>query len=457
MTRRDLFAFTIGALAQPARGAAADQTVYLPLPDARPVIEGFAGELPSGLAGASLTADGWLAWEAARDHAIRERLKTGDADSVINLVLFGTSFTRQPRVTAQQADDSEATGRLILTRVKDMTAAAGHPGSNERLQFAAAWLKQNGADPSVAAAEKRVEAVLLENALRVVREQRAYAKTIEEAKQKEDAAGLFVTRSSLYRDRGLSLDTSFRPNYAIERSLAELKSAGVLRQARRAAVIGPGLDFADKRSGYDFYPIQTLQPFALIDSLRKLGLAGAAGPDVHIFDLSDRVLSHVGRAVAQARSGTAYTVQLPLDADTRWLAGTTDYWRTFGARIGTDARALTPPPGVRARMHAVRIRAGVVTLLHAASMDIVTEHLPLEAERRLDLVVATNVLVYYSPFEQALALRNIADMLRPDGILLTNNALPDVAGVPMRAAGATSVAYSEDPDDGDRVLWYQRG
>ena len=100
-----------------------------------------------------------------------------------------------------------------------MRRASG-PGRNERLKFAAESLKENGADPSAPAAGKRVEAVLLENALRVLREQREYAKAIADAKRKQDAAGLFVTRSSLYRSRGLSLDTSFRPNYAIERSLA---------------------------------------------------------------------------------------------------------------------------------------------------------------------------------------------------------------------------------------------
>jgi hypothetical protein len=86
----------------------------------------------------------------------------------------------------------------------------------------------------------------------------------------------------------------------------------------------------------------------------------------------------------------------------------------------------------------------------------VLQHLPLPEDRKLDLMIATNVMVYYAPFEQALALQNIAGMLRAGGMLLSNNVLPEVKGVPMRPVGATSVAYSEDPDDGDHVLWYQR-
>jgi len=450
MTRRDVLGLALGSLTFPAH--AEDRAVYLPLEQARPILESFAGELPGNLHASPLTPEAWLAWETARDREIRDRLKRGDADSVLNLVLFGTSFTAEPRVT----DSSDLAGRLILARVKDMAQVVSHPGRNERLQFAAEWLKQNGADPNGPEAAKRVQAILLENALRVLQEQRAYAKAIDEAKRKEDAAGLFVKRSSLYQDRGLSLDTSFRPNYAIERSLAEINAAGLLRNVRRAAVIGPGLDFADKRSGYDFYPIQTLQPFALIDSLRKLRLAGAAEPEVGIFDLSGRVLEHVRRAVAQAHAGVPYTVQIPLDGGTRWLPETIDYWRKFGAEIGTEARSLSPPPGVEARMHAVRIRPAVVGLLRPADLDVVVQQLPAADGRGFDLVVATNILVYYSPFEQSLALRNIASMLRPGGLLLTNNALPEVAGVPMRPAGVTSLPYSEDPDDGDRVLWYRR-
>jgi SAM-dependent methyltransferase len=431
------------------------------LAEAHAVLESFADDLPSGLQGASLSAASWLAWETARDAEIRARLKGGDADSVLNLILYGTSFTAQPRVTRKQVESAgdavDVTGQLILARVQDMVQAVSHPGRNERLQFAAEWVKENGADPIAPAAGKRVEAVLLENALRGLREQRDYAKTIADAKRKEDAAGLFTTYSSLYRSRGLSLDTSFRANFAIERSLAEMKAAGKLRSVRRAAVIGPGLDLADKRSGYDFYPIQTLQPFALIDSCRKLGLAGTTGPAVDILDLSARVLSHVRRAVAQARAGVPYTVQVPLDGDTRWLPETIEYWRRFGGEIGSEAKALSPPPGVQARMHAVHIRPGVVALLRPVDLDIVTERLPLPDSLRLDVVVATNVLVYYTPFEQALALRNIAAMLRPGGVLLANNALPDVEGVPMRPVGLTSLPYSEDPDDGDRVVWYQRG
>ena len=437
ITRRRLFKAGLGTLPLAAQNPSG--TAVLPFDDARPILNEFAAELPSGLGGAPVTAASWREWEATHDREIRSRLKRGDSDTIVNFVLFGTSFTTRPRVPRVQAEGDQEASALIAARVQDFAAAVVHPGRNERLQFAAEWLKENSA-------EKRVAAFTLENIQRVLREQTEYARAIADAKQK-DAASVFIERSSLYRTRGLSLDTSFRPNYAIERSLAEMKSAGVLRSVQRAAVIGPGLDFTDKRSGYDFYPAQTLQPFALIDSLLRLRLAEA--PPVAIFDLSGRVLSHVRGAI----TGPAYTVQLALDGDTRWVPAAVEYWRTSCWEIGTETAPLRPPPGTEARMRAVRIRPPIVKLLQPYDLDIVIQRLE---GPRFDLIVATNILVYYSQFEQALALANIAAMLRPGGILLTNNALPEVAGLPMHPAGATSVAYSEDADDGDHVLWYKR-
>ncbi len=59
----------------------------------------------------------------------------------------------------------------------------------------------------------------------------------------------------MFRDRGVSLDTGIFPDYSIEQTLRDLKKRGVLRDGQVAgvAVIGPGLDFADKyeESAYD--------------------------------------------------------------------------------------------------------------------------------------------------------------------------------------------------------------
>ena len=55
---------------------------------------------------------------------------------------------------------------------------------------------------------------------------------------------------------GCAFDTALFPNYAVEEALKVMRTRGLLKAVKRAAVIGPGLDFADKQGGYD--PEQTL-------------------------------------------------------------------------------------------------------------------------------------------------------------------------------------------------------
>ena len=79
---------------------------------------------------------------------------------------------------------------------------------------------------------------------------------------------------------------------------------------------------------------------------------------------------------------------------------------------------------------------------------------PLPADQRFDLVIATNILNYYEVFEQSLALANIARMLRPGGLLLTNNPLFELPAVPVHQVGETKATYTAGGFDW--IAWYQR-
>ena len=57
--------------------------------------------------------------------------------------------------------------------------------------------------------------------------------------------------------------------------------------------------------------------------------------------------------------------------------------------------------------------------------------------------------------ESALALVNVAKMLRPGGFLLTNTALPLLPRSPMALVGYTDVGYTERPE-ADRIFWWER-
>src|SRR5439155_25662444 len=110
-----------------------------------------------------------------------------------------------------------------------------------------------------------------------------------------DPIAKLETHAPLYRKRGLSSDTSIFPCFAVDQTLRALQSAGVLGPAsvRRVGLVGPGLDFIDKKEGYDFYPLQTIQPFAAIDSLLAAGLSTAGPLRLSAFELSSRINHHL--------------------------------------------------------------------------------------------------------------------------------------------------------------------
>jgi hypothetical protein len=443
--------------------SAASIATNIPYAEARPILEALHDALPVDLRSrtAAELESLWPDWVVRRDQAIRARLEQGDEDSLVNLLLFGTTFTRQPRALN---DSTKLGGRdraaaIVRERISDLVAGIAAPGTNERLQFARLVVDRRRIDPGTAAGKAQVRLYLLETMRRVVGEVDAFIRTLQTAKS-QTADVEFAARSTLFRDRGLSSDTSLLPDFAIERALAAVAAAGTLRagSVRRVAVVGPGLDFTDKAEGYDFYPVQTIQPFSIVDSLVRLGLANVDQLRVIAFDVSPRIIQHLEAARGRARAGGGYVVHLPRDPDGAWSEDLVTYWKQFGDQIGEETRPVAAPAAAgNVQVRAVRVRPAVVLAVVPDDLDIVLQrHAPVQDQDPFDLVIASNIFVYYDAIEQSLALANVAAMLRSGGLLLTNNSLPTLPSTPMRPAGGTRVVYSSRPDDSDRVVWYQR-
>jgi SAM-dependent methyltransferase len=458
-------AYSIPVILGVALSVLAAERVFPSYASMKPVLDQQRDRLPAELRNADEAK--WNAWSRQQDQAIRARLQQGDLDSMVNLLLFGTSFTKQPRIRIEGITEASKAG-ILRARVDDLVAGLRSPGDNERLIFLSGLLRSEGVDPGSSEGVQKTGVFLYTNLQRVIQERRTLAERAEEAKRLTrpgDPAAL-LDRASLFSDRGVSLDTSILPNFAIEQTLRDLKTRGVLRegQAARVAVIGPGLDFIDKNeeSGYDYYPQQTLQPFALYDSLVRVGLARANAVSMSIFDISSRVIDHIQRARERARKNTGYVIQLPRDVARPWPPELIAYWRSLGDQVGTAVTPIRPPEifqningGRGLETRAVRIRPEVVLACEPVDLNIVLERINLDAPDRFDLVVGTNIFVYYDAFEQTLALENAAAMLKPGGLLLTNDRLPEVPGGSMRQAGMTEV---RDADHGlvDAVGWYRK-
>ena len=426
--------------------------------EARPILDALRADLlPADLrtrSSAQLEST-WPSWVSRRNTEIRARLERGDEDSVVTLLLFGVTFTSQPRYSfaaraagrapRDRAGDVVARDPVVQARITDMVRGIAAPGSNERLQFARSVVVRKGIDLTTAAGRAEAQRFLVGALRRMLTEY-------------DDFFRDGTLGSTRFRDRGLSSDTSIYAAFAVERALMELKGNGALPadSVRRVAIIGPGLDFTDKQEGLDFYPLQTIQPFAVMDSLARLGLGGPGSVQVATYDINPRVNQHLEMAARRARAGRAYVVQLPRDAAVQWDPGLTAYWERFGDRTGEAVAPVAPPPGLeRVRLRAVRIRPDVVQAIVPHDLNIVVQRRdPLPDDERFDLVIATNILIYYDVFEQSLALANIARMLRPGGFLLSNNPVFELPVIPMRLAGETKVTYTDAGTDW--VVWYQR-
>lgn len=418
------------------------------------VLDAYPGRLPAGLAGGDSKT--WTAWERKQDVAIRSRLEEGDLESMVNLLLLGTSFTKQPRIQMENLAEASRSG-VLRARVEDLVEGMRDPGENERLAFLNDLVR-----------ERRVDdpgKFLYENLLHVMEQHQAIGARAQELSQEQAAPAkdpsAILDHASLFSDRGIALDTNLVPDFSIEQTLRDLQSRSILREGQilRVAVVGAGLDFIyrSQESAYDYYPPQTLQPFALYDSLLRLGLAKDGALSLTVYDISPRVLNHVKLARKRAAARNGYVLQLPKDFSRPWPAGMTAYWKSMGSEIGLETAPIQPPEvfkGLETR--AVRIRPDVVLACEPKDLNIVLQR-DDKAIPQFDLIVGTNIFIYYDAFEQSLALENAGAMLKPGGLLLTNDRLPEVPGGSMHLEGVTVVSFDDkDPAQRDAVGWYRK-
>jgi len=467
---RNLFLWFVLSSAAVLAQSRSPGVVYSKYEDVRLLLQAAGKDLPAGLKKDSCgPALCWSQWIAEHDREVRDRLAQGVDDSLVNLLLFGTSFTRRPRIRpgellppagAQPSPQSKAAEAVLAGRLDDFVAGLAAPGANERLLFARSFLQREGYPVRTPEERAAVKQRLLESLGRVFKEMSAYEGELEQARAGADPTAEMALRSTLFQSRGISLDTSLQPNFALEQSLVALQRRGLLAPGavRKVAVIGPGLDFTDKNSGYDFYPLQTIQPFALMDSLLRRGLSRKDQLEIYSFDISPMVNDHLARIRRRASRGSAYVLQLPLESQVKWDSELQRYWEGFGATIGSPAQPAAIPVGVASSVwvRAVRVASWAVLKIHSVDLNIVTQRMQPVPGGGFDLIVATNVLVYYDVFDQCLAELNVEQMLRPGGLLLSNNLLLELPYSNLRAAGDLAVAYSDRPADGDHIFWYQR-
>ena len=435
------------------------QADFMPIDAAQPTLQAYSGELPPELRGTP-DAAAWSAWVKAEDTSIRRRLETGEEDTVTNLLRWGVTFTDEYQINREyltKYGSSSLVNAFADKRATDLVRALTNPGANEGMQEMRAFLIQRGYSFKTPADRARVKKHLLDNLARMRDEFAQFRENLKTVKAGEDA--------QLYAHRGISLDSNLWPDYALDRALSELSKAGLLKphNVRRIAIVGPGLDFANKEYGNDFYPPQSIQPFAVLDSLIRLGLTDPADFQIYTLDISPSVNIHLARIQKSAAAGKPYLVQLPWNSEVpfspEYFAAFQTYWQSLGERIGTPVKPVTVPLKVADNVHirAISIRPEIARRIIPVDMNIVFQQMNAAGpDQKFDLIIGTNIFIYYGAFEQSLARANLSSMLNPGGIALSNDLLADKAPSGLRQVHQTDIEVRSDPQIIEHVYCMQR-
>jgi hypothetical protein len=457
-----LFILGISCAALAAAGTAVVE--FITYEQALPVLKTSQHDLPGELqkVAADRMKSNWPEWVQNRDREVRARLDQGEEDTLTNLLRFGVTYTKQPRIdwpSLFQYGQNAGVTFMAQERTDDLIRALANPGTNEHFLTMRAFLEKKGFHFRTPSDRNSVRTYLLANLSRMQAEFAGYQEKMKALQaSKADESKLMELDSHLFEKRGISLDTNVRPNFAIDQALKDLASRGLLKAGavHRAAIIGPGLDFVNKEEGADFYPPQTIQPFALMDSLIRYGLADQKTLEIVTYDISSSVNQHIHRAKNNAAANRGYTIQLPLDGTKTWSSEFTAYWNQFGNQIGTPTKAFPVPDETpELKIRAVRIRPEHLSKLSPIEMNVVFQREVLPDARQFDIVIGTNIFVYYGPFEQALARANLSSMIRPAGLLLSNNFLAGEGLSELRHEGRTTVALSKRGET-ETIFWYRR-
>lgn len=418
---------------------------FIPFSEAQPVLNAYSGSLPAELkASGQPTAASWDKWVRDEDKDIRVRVMKGEENTLTNLLRLGVTFTSQPRIGYDQLaqfGSSKYVDSVADKRANDLikALAASHPsqGMLEMRQL----LEKEDYSLRTPADQAKVKAFLLANLGRL---RDVVARDAQEAK---------VNKYQAFKDRGISTDSNLYPDYTIDLHLRHMMQEGLLKPGsiHRVAIVGPGLDFVNKKSGTDFYPPQTTQPFAVIDTLARLGLADPNTVQLYTFDVSSRVNKHLDTVKREAAEGKPYVIQLlssPSDSwDKTYVSGFLEFWQKLGSQIGTRVTPIPVPDELQGEIwnRAIAVRPNVVKDVTPVDMNIVYQTVALPTDKQFDLVIGTNIFVYYGSLEQSLARANIGTMVKPGGFLITNEALPDKAPSNLTESLKTTVSIASTP------------
>jgi hypothetical protein len=252
----------------------------------------------------------------------------------------------------------------------------------------------------------------------------------------------------------------------------------------RMLIIGPGLQLSDPDLGEEI-PQESHEPFTLVDSLLRNGLATPGTLEVDLLDINARVVQHFKDAAASNKPYELHVVINKEENLARESLGFLHYGQdVLGSSLpgvqstksteGTSHRpsrgSLNPAPIVS---RSLSIPPAIVKIFHPFEGDMTTtdlRKLRSPADTKYDAIFCFNTLIYLDEKERMLAGINIREALSENGVFVTDNRFVKQeggsgAGPIFDASFFNMVAdYNEDdtnmgPVDnpGRRTIVYRRG
>ncbi len=119
---------------------------FMSLESAKPVLQKMStGDAAHPGPGAS--AKDWLAWLQKSDAEIRQRLETGEEDTLTNLLRFGVTFTKEYRIDDEYLvsyGQSSLVNAFAENRANDLIKALAAPNGNQGMVEMRAFVEKKG-------------------------------------------------------------------------------------------------------------------------------------------------------------------------------------------------------------------------------------------------------------------------------------------------------------------------
>jgi len=339
---------------------------------------------------AGIDAGNFPGYIAGLEHKTAQREREGENDHLIFYLLQSQEFTKaarlEPALCAKRYVESGTIPKAVQTRMEQFAATTI---ATERLTYFRSLLPREDAGAYL---------------------RKEFARAMQSLYAKE-----FAGKPQYYQSRGHSTDTQITANYAIWTALSVLKASQPGLKLQRVLIVGPGMDIAPRTGLVDRYPPQSHQPYAVAQILRDLNFSET--PRIECVDINDRVIRFI-RNFAH-RSEPRLNFQVP--------PGDREY-ETWASNL---------------KLKLAAVPRTIAEAVSAEKLNIITQRL----DSKYDLVVATNILLYFDDTELLLAMANIESMLRTGGYFIHNELRgaidEDAAAVGLAPVQARTVKIGE--------------